>query len=65
MSAAPYAFRKTKNAKGELVETLGFSGDDQIALDYRMIQETFGTDFYNIYPKQEAFNRFLKTISVS
>ena len=59
------AFKKVKNAKGELVDTLGFSSEDQIALDYKLIQNTFGTEFYNIYPRQEVFNRFLKSISVS
>ena len=56
---------KVKNAKGKLVDTLEFSGEDQIALDYKLIQSTFGTDFYNIYPRQEVFNRFLKNIAVS
>ena len=58
-------FKKVKNAKGKLVDTLEFSGEDQIALDYKLIQNTFGTDFYNIYPRQEVFNRFLKNIAVS
>jgi hypothetical protein len=59
------AFKKARNIKGELVDRLDFSNEDQIALDYKLIQNTFGTDFYNIYPKQEVFNRFLKSISVS
>jgi len=59
------AFKKTKNTKGEFVETLAFSDEDQIALDYQRIQHTFGTDFYTIYPRQEVFNRFLKSIAVS
>ena len=59
------AFKKVRNSKGELVDTLDFSNEDQIALDYKLIQNTFGTDFYNIYPRQEVFNRFLKSISVS
>ena len=54
------AFKKIRNAKGELVYSLEFSNEDQIALDYKLIQSAFGTDFYNIYPKQEVFNRFLK-----
>jgi len=58
------AFKKTKNKKGETVDTLEYSDEDEIALDYRRIQETFGTSFYNIYPKQEVFNRFLKSISL-
>jgi transposase len=59
------AFKKVKNAKGEIVETLDFSDEDQIALDYKLLQNSFGTDFYNIYPRQEVFNRFLKNITVS
>ena len=59
------AFKKVKNAKGEIVDTLDFSDEDQIALDYKLLQNTFGTDFYNIYPRQEVFNRFLKNLAVS
>jgi transposase len=59
------AFKKIQNAKGEIVDTLEFSNQDQIASDYKLIQNTFGTDFYNVYPKQEVFNRFLKSIAVS
>jgi hypothetical protein len=59
------AFKKLKNANGELVDTLDFSNEDQIALDYKFLQNTFGTDFFNIYPRQEVFNKFLKSISVS
>jgi hypothetical protein len=59
------AFKKVKNTKGELVDTLLFSAEDQIALDYKLLQNTFCTDFFNIYPRQEVFNRFLKSIAVS
>jgi len=59
------AFKKAQNAKGEFVETLEFSDEDQIASDYKRIQNTFGTDFYNIYPRQEVFNKFLNGIAVS
>lgn len=58
------AFKKTVNKKGETVDTLAYSDEDEIAMDYKRIQQTFGTDFYNIYPKQEVFNRFLKSISL-
>jgi len=57
-------FQKVRNKKGEIAETLAYSDEDEIALDYKAIQETFGTNFYNIYPKQEVFNRFLKKISL-
>lgn len=58
------AFKKRWNSKGALVDTLEYSDEDEIALDYRLIQETFGTDFYNIYHRQEVFNKFLKNISL-
>lgn len=56
------AFQKRRNKKGRLVDTLAYSDEDEIAQDYKVIQETFGTNFYNIYPKQEVFNKFLKNI---
>lgn len=59
------AFQKVRNKKGEIVDTLAYSDKDEIALDYKAIQETFGTDFYNIYHKQEAFNKLLKNIGCS
>ena len=58
------AFKKTTNQKGAIVDTLEYSNEDEIAQDYKLIQETFGTNFYNIYPKQEMFNKFLKKISL-
>lgn len=58
------AFQKVQNKKGEIVDTLAFSDEDEIALDYKAIQDMFGTDFYNIYLKQEVFNKFLKKISL-
>jgi len=56
------AFEKRRNKKGELVDTLTFSDQDETALDYQLIQKTFGTDFYEVETKQETFNRFLKRI---
>ncbi len=58
------AFVKRKNRKGELVDTLTFSDEDQVALDYQFIQKTFGTAFYDVLVKQEAFGRFLKKIAL-
>lgn len=58
------AFKKRRNRKGELVDTLEYSDEDEIALDYKVLQQTFGTDFYNIYHRQEVFNKFLKKISL-
>ena len=59
------AFRKTTDKHGKSVDTLEFSDDDQIALDYRRIQRLFNTDFYNVFSRQEVFNRFLKGISIT
>lgn len=42
----------------KMVPALKFSNQDQTALDYRAIQETFGTSFYYAYAKQEDFKRF-------
>jgi len=58
------AFVKRQNKKGEWVDTLTFSDEDQIALDYQFIQKTFGTAFYDVLVKQEALGRFLKKISL-
>jgi transposase len=58
------AFRKIRDKKGNHVDTLAFSDEDEVALDYKLIQDTFGTNFYNIYPKQEVFNKFLKNITL-
>ncbi|MCL5981198.1 MAG: hypothetical protein M1571_01520 [Firmicutes bacterium] len=58
------AFQKAQNKKGEIVDTLAFSDQDEIALDYKVIQNMFGTDFYNIYSRQEVINKFLKKISL-
>lgn len=49
---------------GKLVPGLKFSNEDQVALDYRQIQETFGTDFYYAYAKQEDFKRFFKEMKL-
>jgi transposase len=59
------AFKKVRNKKGELVESLEYSNDDEIALDYKVIQEIFNVDFFYIYPKQEVFNKFLKSIVIT
>jgi transposase len=58
------AFRKIRNKQGKLVDTLAFSDEDEIALDYKLIQDLFGTDCYNIYLRQEVFNKILKKISL-
>jgi transposase len=58
------AFRKIRDKKGKLVDTLAFSDEDEIAQDYKLIQDAYGTDCYNIYLRQEAFNKFLKNITL-
>ena len=50
---------------GKMVPTLKFSNEDQIALDYRKIQETFGTEFYYAYAKQEDFKRFFQGMKLA
>lgn len=57
------AFQKALNKKGELVDTLAYSDKDEIAQDYKAIQDLFGTDFYSAYSRQEVFNKFLKKMS--
>jgi hypothetical protein len=59
------AFQKALDKNGKIVDTLAYSSEDEIALDYRAIQATFGTGFYTIYSKQEVFNKFLKGLSVT
>jgi transposase len=59
------AFKKRLGKNGKSVDTLEYSDEDEIALDYRLIQETFGTDFYNIYNRQERFGKFLRDIRLA
>jgi hypothetical protein len=58
------AFQKAHDKNGKLVDTLAFSNQDEIALDYKAIQNAFSTDCYNMYLRQEAFNKFLKSVTV-
>jgi len=59
------AFKKRVNKYGELVETLEYSDEDEIALDFKLLQGAFGANFDNIYHRQEVFNRLLNSIAVS
>jgi len=59
------AFKKRFNSRGREVETLEQSYEDEIAIDFSFIQKQFGTDFVNMYYRQEDFNRRLRRISVS
>ena len=56
------AFKKRWDKKGELVDTLAYSDEDEIALDYRCIQDLFGTDNYNVFLRLEHFNKLFKDI---
>ncbi len=58
------AFKNIRDKKGKLVDTLAYSDEDEIALDYELIQNAYGTNCYNIYLRQEAFNKFLKNITL-
>ena len=58
------AFKKRLDKTGKLVDTLQYTDEDEIALDYRLIQNLFGTDCYNIYQKQENFNKLLNNIAL-
>jgi len=59
------SFQKRTNRKGETVDTLAYSDEDEIALDFQLIQKIFQTEFSNVYHRQEAFNNRLKNIAVS
>ncbi len=48
-SELDYDERKIRNKSGKLVDTLAFSDEDEIALNYKLIQDTFGTNCCNIY----------------
>ena len=50
---------------GKMVSGLKFSNEDQVALNYQRIQETFGINFYYAYAKQEDFKRFFKEMELS
>lgn len=58
------AFEKRLDKHGDQVDTLKFSADDEIALDYKAIQSFFHTDLYNVFYRQELFNRLLASIAV-
>jgi hypothetical protein len=57
-------FKKRLNKKGNLVDTLEHTNKDEIASDYGLIQELFKSDLYNVYQRQESFNKSLKGISL-
>ena len=58
------AFKKRMNDQGKLVDTLEHSDEDEIAQDYKRIQEIFKTDCYNVFLRVEEFNKILKSIAV-
>ena len=55
---------RLERKSGKMAPGLKFSSEDQVALDYRRIQETFGTNFYYAYAKQEDFKRFFKEMGL-
>jgi transposase len=59
------AFKKRTDKTGKVVDTLEYSGEDEIAQDYKRIQETFGTGFYDVFARVETFNKFLKSIALA
>ncbi len=58
------AFEKKPNRKGELVETLRFIEEDEVARDFALIQEVFRTSLEQVEVKQERFNRILSDIAL-
>lgn len=48
----------------ELFEENDYAAVPSSALDYKKIQDTFGTDFYYAYAKQEDFKRFFKEMGL-
>ena len=58
------AFKKRLDKHDNLVDTLLFSHDDEIALDFKSIQSLFGTDFFNIFHRIESFNKSLNSIAL-
>lgn len=58
------AFKKSTDSQGKIIDSLEYSAEDEIALDYRKIQNTFNVDFYYSYPREEAFTKFLSSISI-
>ena len=58
------AFEKKPNKKGELVETLRFIEEDEVARDFALIQEVFQTSLELVEVKQERFNRILSSIAL-
>jgi hypothetical protein len=43
------AFQKRRNKRGELVDTLAYSAEDEIALDYKAIQSLFSVNCFYIF----------------
>jgi len=56
------AFAKRLDKRGKSVDTLQYTDQDEIALDYRLVQNLFGTNCYNIYQRRELFDKFLDSI---
>ncbi|NLB04279.1 MAG: hypothetical protein GX839_02190, partial [Fastidiosipila sp.] len=48
----------------ELVETLRFIEEDEVARDFARIQEVFQTSLELVEVKQERFNRIISSIAL-
>lgn len=59
------SFKQRLDKHGNLVDTLEHTSEDDIANDFKSLQQLFGVDFSQVYHKKELFNKFLKSISVS
>ncbi len=59
------AFKKTTSRHGERVDTLEYSADDEIALDFRVISGLFGAVCDNVFIRREVFNRLLGNITLA
>ena len=55
-------FKKAFDKKGNTIDTLQFSDQDEIASDFKLIQNIFQTDIYNVFYRQEKFDQFLKKL---
>ena len=64
-SDLPMLIRERENIEAKTAIARQHSNEDEIALGYKKIQQLFGTDCYNVFLRLEAFNKFLKNITVA
>ncbi|MGF6907951.1 IS1634 family transposase [Fusobacterium sp. PH5-44] len=58
------AFHQIVNGKGELVNTIKSTGEDQISSDFKLIQKTYKQPYFKLLNRQEDFNKYFKNISL-